>query len=786
VTIRRGLASAAAWIGPLLAPRVRSRGLVVGLLLVGSALALPPATLASTLPDNRVYEQVTPREKGSAIEPFGWGFAYPSTSGDAAIVPGGEASAAQPSDQSWIVRKRSAAGWITVGSELGPPIPPGFTQFQESTNGSEHLTVLAGVSPDLSRVLFSTGLPLDTRNELTSPDLYVHDSAGGPFTWVSGPPAPMTKHSGSGGISGTDSTYCEGQSFCFPGEAYAGGASTDLRTVVWSQVEKLVAPPNTLPPGDTLDTRTQGAEVYESVNGAPRLVGLLPDGSVPACGAALGDTPDVKGFAPVQGAVSPDGTQVVFTSPDPNWRLGCPPPEVYLRVRGESTVAISASQKNNGSGPAGRDPHGPQAKWFVGSVNDGSEITKIFFVSSEELTNNANTGSADGGADLYEYDVATHGLTDLTADANPADANGAGVIGFAGASADGSIVYFAANGALAPGATPGQPNLYAHNANTADTKFIASAAGMLKVGGNGEEEKHGVIFPGHQRSHLINGEFLPTNEPKQLSTRVTPDGRHMIFLDSESLSPLEQGGHAEVYLYDEGSNRLTCVSCDPAGAPPVAGSQMSGASGVLLGTEQNQALAPWTGMSDDGTRVFFASPDQLTPDAPEPMTAPGLIVGSVHLYSTYEWENGRIYLISAAEPGYGSSVPITTTPSGNDVFFATARPLVPSDTDGTVDIYDARVGGGFTRVTAPSCTGEGCQGVPGQGPVFATPASVTFNGVGNFAEPGAEPVTPNHKARKKAKKKRTRRRARKARKHRGRGSRTAMRHVSSSGRGGRP
>ena len=81
---------------------------------------------------------------------------------------------------------------------------------------------------------------------------------------------------------------------------------------------------------------------------------------------------------------------------------------------------------------------------------------KAFFTTPEELTNNANTGSADQGNDLYSFDVGsgqlTNQLTDLTADANPINPNGAAVQGVLGASDDGSYVYFVALGVLAPGA----------------------------------------------------------------------------------------------------------------------------------------------------------------------------------------------------------------------------------------------------------------------------------------------------------------------------------------------
>jgi hypothetical protein len=669
-----------------------ARRLSLGLASVGVlfALAVPTVASAVTLPDSRVYEQVTPHEKGGSrgiAESLG--FAYPSPSGDTVITSGGAASSVSPSDQSWVLGKRTPAGWATVGSELGPPLPAGFKSFFLIRRAPR----LAAWSSDYSRVLFATGLPIDPRDRGVNADLYLHATSGGAFDWVSGPAAPGVKGEGES----------DGEAF----DAFFGGASADLETVVWSQQEPLVAPPGTVPPGNTLDTHAAGAnEVYESVKGVSQLVGILPDGSVPACGAALGNE-ERYAFAPVHGAVSPDGSQVLFTSPDPYPELGCAPPEIYMRVNGEKTVAVSATQKNNGSGPNGGDPNGPRAKWYVGSTNDGSKLTKVFFISSEELTNNANTGGADQGSDLYEYDVATHTLIDLTLDGNPADASGAGVVGFAGSSADGSHVYFVATGALAPGASSGQPNLYLYDAASAKTTFIAPAAGMLQVEeGGGPGASLGVVFPGGG----YGDEYL--------TTRVTPDGLHLLFDDSQNLTSFQQNGHGEIYLYDASAKRLTCVSCNPAGTPSAA----AVIPGVGFGSFPEQQAVPLArSISDGGSRVFFGSADQLTPDAPAP--ARGGVYGEP-LYSVYEWESGRIYLISAAESTVGSSYLLTATPSGNDVFFSTARQLAASDTDGTLDVYDARAHGGFR------------------------PASVTFNGVGNFEEPSGKPAVKKAKVTK--------------------------------------
>ena len=115
-----------------------------------------------------------------------------------------------------------------------------------------------------------------------------------------------------------------------------------------------------------------------------------------------------------------------------------------MRQSLSSTVQISASQRN----PI--DPNGPSAKVLWAVTPDGGFA---FFTSAEELTDDANTGPADNGNDLYRYDIETGTLVDLTVD--NVDANGAQVLGVLGASDDGNRVYFTARGVLAAGAVAG-------------------------------------------------------------------------------------------------------------------------------------------------------------------------------------------------------------------------------------------------------------------------------------------------------------------------------------------
>jgi hypothetical protein len=128
--------------------------------------------------------------------------------------------------------------------------------------------------------------------------------------------------------------------------------------------------------------------------------------------------------------------------------------------------------------------------------------------------------------------------------------------------------------------------------------------------------------------------------------------------------------------------------------------------------------------------------------------------------NVYEWErngtgsctfaNGCIYLLNNGSTPTQSYL-VDASANGNDVFLMTSGQLLSADKNEYNDIYDARVG--VAEAAVPTqCTGTGCQGTPATPPVFATPASSTYNGVGNFPPP-AKPVSkPKPKPKKKTQK----------------------------------
>jgi hypothetical protein len=445
----------------------------------------------------------------------------------------------------------------------------------------------------------------------------------------------------------------------------------------------------------TANAPTEALEnVYNYSSGEPTLVGVLPDGSVDPAGAVAG----AGSSASVEHAMSEDGSRIYFTSPAAHPQES-PVGQLYLRENAlrpdAQTVKVSASQKTNGSGPGGTDAIGVQPAVYWDASMDGSEV---FFTSPSELTNDAYTGSEDQGRDLYRYEANGGGLVDLTANHEARNEDGAAVESVIGASSDGSYVYFMASGQLTSDAPQGGGIYLWHGGATT---FIAT-------GGPSEGDQLG---------------------PNQ-TARVTPDGRHLAFMTGSD--PLGTGSSAQqLYLYSADDSTLSCVSCAPNGATPVGDVFVPPAS-EIGGFNAFQSTPRY--LIDDGSEVFFDSPNPLVPaDTNGQMDA-------------YEWHNGQLSLISSGQDSDASFFQDATA-DGRDVFFGTRQQLVAQDDDEDRDLYDAREGGGFPRpLTPPSCSGTGCQGAPPTPPVFATPASNTYNGIGNFA-----PVKPSVATKPRAK-----------------------------------
>ena len=185
---------------------------------------------------------------------------------------------------------------------------------------------------------------------------------------------------------------------------------------------------------------------------------------------------------------------------------------------------------------------------------------------------------------------------------------------------------------------------------------------------------------------------------------------------------------AEIYLYDAETGGLVCASCNPNGARPVGGSH--------LGPRDYQAWAVYRqrNLLEDGT-LFFDSSDALVPHASDGRE------------NVYEYEDGRVYAISDVAGGFQSFF-MDASANGENVFFGTPDQLLPEDTSNNLEVWDARVDGGFpVSVAPPPCNnGDACKPPPTPQPAaFGVPGSATFSGPGNIATPAPTTVTPKQK-----------------------------------------
>jgi hypothetical protein len=411
--------------------------------------------------------------------------------------------------------------------------------------------------------------------------------------------------------------------------------------------------------------------LYDHTGGHTYMVGVLPNGTISqTCNAVLGDGAEdaefIDGGELSYGAVSPDGTNVVFKLTGAGGAgAPCGPDDgVYLREDNARTVKL-----------AGR--------WYVGRSSDGS---KIFTVAA---------GFAGG---LYEYDIASGTTTTISTEGT-----------FVASSADGSRVYYLAAG----------ERLYSWDKGTST---------LIPKAGEGFA------------SYLYNPEFTYNFHGDH--PVATPDGSKLLFLDTASLTGYDNFGStcteaggtyhpglcSEAYVYDATTNSITCVSCSPTGLPPLGSAEMRGApqyNGLLPRFSEGE-------ISPDGSRVFFETADALVPQ------------DTNGLMDVYEWENGRIYLISSGQGTFGS-IFAGASSNGDDVFLMTTDHLAPQDIETSTQIYDARVDGGFPyRPFTTGCNSGQCQGPQTPAPAFGAPASATFVGLGNpgGARPNPPPAKP--------------------------------------------
>ncbi len=477
---------------------------------------------------------------------------------------------------------------------------------------------------------------------------------------------------------------------------------------------------------NALDEGVAANNLYDFHDGTTTLVNVLPGGSTEA-NATFGGPPSwgEKDEVPAFGHdISADGSRIFWTDLNTH--------DLYVR---ENDTA-------------------PQSPEVAGHCTVASDACTVLIAANAQFWD----ASADGSrvlysheGDLYEYDLALGASTDL--------APGAETLGIVGASEDLSYVYFVGDGAVAPGATHQKCSFASSEGQEQEEeagKVTPTAGCNLYVVHVGS----GIRFIARLSRYDSRNQYFEEAQAggweaglADKEAQATPDGLHLLFVSRRSLTGFQANLRTEAYLYDAASGQITCVSCDQSGESP--GQHLKGSAGssnhsaLLPLSKMKTALPHW--ISNDGNRIFFDSLDPLVPQDSNGTT------------DVYEWERagtgtctfspGCIYLLSDGTSTEGSFL-IGSSTTGDDVFFTTRGQVLPEDENQDVDVYDARVGAALPP-TSTRCIGQGCQGVPSAPPVFATPASATYAGVGNFPSPLARRVArrlePPTRARRLAK-----------------------------------
>jgi hypothetical protein len=681
------------------------------------------------LPDGRGWEMVSPPAKrGIPLDAIGLGDIQAAADGSGlAYVAHGSINAEAPGNPSpafsELLSRRGPAGWSTRDITTPNEAPAGGL----IGGGSEYRLF----SPDLSlgAVEPSGATPLSPRAGERTPYLRQPDGSFTPLVTEANVPLG-TEFGGGRGVEFLDGT-------------------PDLAHLILTSVQALTADfsPSFIPEPSV-------ANLYEWSSGQLSLVSQVPDpsGSATACGgsgpaclpAAEAGLDSVLGEGFMnRHALSADGSRAVFAATASSGVEH----HLFLRdaQRGE-TLQLDANQGGEG---------GQSKPQFQDASADGS---RVFFKDVARLTADSTADPLGTEADLYMCQIEVDGeghldcaLTDLSANtlnpAEPADVHGLVLA----AAADGSAIYFVANGALAPGAVSGncngggggECNLYRYDTETSSLSFLAvlSGADAPDWGGKGAPDL------------------------TRLTSRVSPDGRWLAFMSQRPLTGYDNRDAAtgardeEVFLYDSQTPALHCASCNPTGARPRG---LFDGKGPLVdhqeawnGTSLAASIPAWTNTSltttlyqsrylSDSGRLFFNAADALVPQDSNgtedvyQYEPPG-VGGCTEQSPTYSPKSqGCVDLISSGTSAEESAF-LDASESGNDVFFLTAAQLSPSDHDTALDAYDAHVCSAELPCppppapAEPECAGDACQ-PPAVPPNDATPGSLTFHGAGNLTE----------------------------------------------------
>jgi hypothetical protein len=703
------------------------------------------------LPDHREYEMVSPPIKEGTIEGMTeeGALVEAAESGNAityvATAPVGEngVEGNRTPERVQVVSRREPAGWRSENL-TSPYATPGNFKLE---GGYEY----RAFSEKLTLGLFEPREETPRAEGAESGTAYLRNTGAASSTVT-----PLVTLSN---VFPEDTKFGEGHRL---GLIFEGG-TPDLSHVLFDSRRSLTP--------DSAETEAPGS-LYEWSAGKLSLV----SNNTPQDIATLG-----FGNQITRNAVSTDGSRIFWSSTNDE--------HLYMRDMGRSlgaTLRVDIPE-DNAEGGTGQP--------VFQTAN--SEGTRVFFTDGQRLTVGSTSDQKlanEGTGDLYVSEILETGgeleskLTDLTAIGSPSDGpNGsAPMLGMAlGAAENGSNIYFVSEGVL-----PG----------TSD-----NAEGEAPEVGSGKGEGEANLYEARNEGGSWKATFIArlSNEDRpdwgegsaddlgRLTARVSPNGRFLAFMSSRRLTGYDNRDDAdnsnydeEVFLYDNVSRRVVCISCNPTNSRPMGMFDVGRAGEVQLidgprawhGHWLAANIPSWTPLttgvavhqsrylSDEG-RIFFNSSDSLVPfdtnGTEDVYEYEPIGVGSCGGASTSGSEvvdpaaDGCVSLIS---PGTSSeeSAFLDASSTGGDVFFLTRSRLSSQDIDNALDVYDAHDCDESPCLAAPAVapppcnTAESCKAAPTPQPtLFGAPSSATLTGVGNMTPTLPKKHVTAHKKRER-------------------------------------
>jgi hypothetical protein len=432
------------------------------------------------------------------------------------------------------------------------------------------------------------------------------------------------------------------------------GASADGTHVFFTTTEQLVS-------ADT-DSAT---DVYERSGGVTTRV---------SAGQINGNGAFGAGFS----GSSADGTRIFFFTTE---QLVSSDTDAFLDVyerSGGVTTRVSAGQIN-GNGALGAA--------FAGSSADG---TRVFFITAEQLV----SSDTDSVTDVYERS----GAVTTRISAGQINGNGAVTAAFASASQDGTRVFFDSQEQLVSADTDSALDIYQRSGGVttlvSDGQAVGTGAPATFTGASADGTRVFFFSAGqltssdtdsaldvYQRSGgtttLISAGQINGNGAFDVNFRdASADGTRVFFITNEQLATSDTDSTTDVY--ERSSGTTTQIS-----------------RGQING---NGAFAvTFAGASQDGTRVFFSTTEQLASTDTDAVS---------DVYERSGATTTQVSLGQANGNGANAATFRAASADGKRVYFISDERLADTDTEGQTDIFE-RAAGTTTQVSRGQINGNG-------------------------------------------------------------------------------